>query len=103
MGYLQASGMAEAINKEWIDLRTGLHWHLTSNHYPPLPTALVDTAVIAIERANAGDFDSEIELPPGIAFRAKTSMNVYEVIESLHLDAYLTYEKSSFSLPDVVE
>ena len=93
MGNMQASGMAEAIGKDWIDLRTGLHWHLTSNHYPPLPTALVETALTAIERANTGDFDSEIELPEGIAFRAKTAMSVNDVIESMHLGAYITYEE----------
>jgi len=91
MGNMQATGMAEAIKKDWIDLGIALHWHLRSNHYPPLPTALIETAKTAIERANAGDFDSEIELPEGIAFRGKTAMSVSEVVESLHLDAYIDW------------
>lgn len=93
MGNTQAAGMAEAIGKEWIDLTTALHWHLTANHYPPLPTALIETAKTAIERANTGDFDSMIDLPEGIAFRAETTMSVSRVVESLHLGPYITYEE----------
>lgn len=93
MGKMQATEMAEAIKKDWLDLGTALHWHLRSNHYPPLPRALIETAKTAIERANTGDFDSMIELPKGIAFRAKTTMSVKDVVESLRLGPYITYEE----------
>ena len=93
MGRTQAAGMAEGITKGWIDLTTALHWHLRSNLYPPLPRALIETAKTAIERANTGDFDSMIDLPRGIAFRAETTMSVNDVVESLHLEPYITYEE----------
>jgi len=92
MGNMQAMDMADAINKKWIDLGTALHWHLRYNHYPPLPVALIETAKTAIERANEGDFDSQIELPQDISFRGRSKMSVYDAVEYMRLNTYVNHQ-----------
>jgi hypothetical protein len=87
MGNLQASEMANS----GLPLRAQLHWHLTSNHYPPLPDYMVGVAERAIDLANEGEWDGLIELPAGVT-RADTGerwVPVWKLVESLHLDAWV--------------
>jgi hypothetical protein len=69
-----------------IDLDTSLHYHLRNNHFPPVSDAFIDTAKQAIELANQGDYDTEIEMPNGI------TLEVNRIIEGLHLEFYLDDE-----------
>lgn len=66
-----------------IDLDTSLHYHLRHNHYPPVSDAFIDTAKQAIDLANQGDYDTEIEMPNGV------TLTVSRIVEGLHLDFYL--------------
>lgn len=87
MGSLQASEMAQS----GLPLRTVLHWHLTSNHYPPLPNDMVAVAERAVELANEGEWEALVELPEGMA-RADTGerwARVWWLVERLHLEAFL--------------
>ncbi len=89
MGTMGAMGMAEAVNDGLASLYTALHWHLTSNHYPPLPSEWVDAAIEAIEAGNDEDWDREITLPAAGRY-AEQSYPAGEIIERMHLDAFLT-------------
>jgi hypothetical protein len=67
MGSLNAQGFADAVNDGLASIDTALSWHLTSNHYPPLPTFFISTCKAAIEAGNDEDWDREIKLPRGCA------------------------------------
>ena len=85
MGSLQASEMASM-----ADLDTALLWHLTCNHYPPIPTYMIEPCKQAIEACNAGDYNLEIELPNGVLFRGSPTCKASDVVIGHHLDAWLT-------------
>lgn len=72
-----------------ISLEDAILVHLTSNHYPPLPTSLVPVAVQAIEAVNASDPHAIVRLPLGHAFRGYTSAEAHELVEGLHLEAWV--------------
>lgn len=88
MGHLQASEMSRFLGASY----TALHWHLTCNHYPPLPQELVQTAQQAVEAANAGEWDKELHLPPGIALRGQQTATAALLVETMHLEAFLEPE-----------
>ena len=87
MGHMGAVGMAEA-----TDIDTGLSWHLSSNHYPPVPQSMIEPAKQAITAFNEGETDRDIPLPDGISFRDGQHAPAYELVSSLHLDAWVDYE-----------
>ena len=88
MGHMGAMGMAEA-----TDIDTGLSWHFRSNHYPPIPQAMIEPAKKAIEAGNEGDFDRQISLADIVTFKGATTAPAGELIGHLHLDAWIDYEE----------
>lgn len=110
MGYNSALDMAAH-----APLETALHWHLRSNHFPPVPAAFVATCSAAILAAQDEDWDAEIALPQGcntcrtlLAFDAdlaeheghdilqavewkdgRSTATAGALVESFHLDAFL--------------
>jgi hypothetical protein len=89
MGNLQASEMANS----GVSLRAALHWHLTANHYPPMPDYLIDIAEAAIDLANEGQWDEPIEMPSGegwrMDYRGRNYITASEAVESMHLDLWI--------------
>ena len=86
MGRLQAEAMMEAS----ITLEQQISWHLTANHYPPVPTSMVSVCIEAIECVNdSGDWTSELALPEGITFRGSATAPVYDIIEAHHLENWI--------------
>lgn len=71
MGSLSAQGFADAVNDGDVQLTTALSWHLSSNHYPALPSFFIPTCIAAIEAGNDEDWDREIQLPRGCAAHKK--------------------------------
>lgn len=65
MGRLGADAFAEQVEEGNASLTAALHWHLTSNHFPPLPAFFVPVAQAAIEFGQNEEWDEEIELPKG--------------------------------------
>lgn len=63
MGRLGADAFAEQVEEGNASLRTALSWHLTSNHYPPLPTFFIPVAERAIELGQDEEWDELIDLP----------------------------------------
>ncbi len=84
MGYLQASEMARLAPGDMA-----LRWHLTANHYPPLPESLIPVAKRVIKLALADRLDDEVRLPKGITWRGQSKVPVRVAVESWHLEAFL--------------
>ena len=118
MGSLGAAAFAEQVDEGNVSLRTAVHWHLTSNHFPPHPTWMVPVALAAIGAVQNEDWDFDIDLPlgcqthtrvlqdgicpgatahenciiePVVQWRDRNDGKVGagDVIESLHLDCFL--------------
>ena len=85
MGALQAIAMAEAS----ISLEQQVEWHLTTNHYPPVPPIMVQTCIEAIDEANDGNWDGEITLPEGVSWQGLTTAPVYAIVEQHHLEHWI--------------
>ena len=70
-----------------LGLRNALSIHLTSNHYPPVPTEMVEPCVLAIEAMN--DERRSITLPEGVLWRGQTTAPAWAIVEGHHLEAWL--------------
>jgi hypothetical protein len=91
MGSLNAIGMQEAVNDGLVGQRTVIAWHLQSNHYPPLPSVFIDTALDAVEAFNDEDYDRLITLPEGIEWKdGRAAVEAHLLVESFHLDSFVT-------------
>ncbi len=91
MGNTQAAGMAEAIDDGLVDLGLALHWHLTSNHYPPLPPETLELAKEALKLAAQDDWDGIVDFgPSGIKHRQYgTQVPARVIIELWHLNHFI--------------
>jgi len=78
-----------------IALDKRITWHLLGNHYPPLPIDLREPCLQAIELANFGYWDSEIELPKGITFGGSKILSVSKMVELCHLETFINPETES--------
>jgi hypothetical protein len=88
MGNLQAIEMVAH-----TDLDTALIWHLTANHYPPLPLSLLPVAKRAIKKAKAGLWAANVSLRgTGVTYtRGKRGdlAPVRACVEAWHLSAFI--------------
>ena len=84
MGYTTALGLAEDLS-----LEAGLAYHLQANHYPPVPVAMVQPCIDAIDAFYDEDYDRLINLPEAITWRDQTTAPASAIIEAHHLDAWL--------------
>jgi hypothetical protein len=65
MGSLGALAFAGLVADGTTSIDSALHWHLSSNHYPAVPVAFVETCRDAIDACNEGDWDRDVPLPKG--------------------------------------
>lgn len=93
MGSTYAAGLADEVGG-LIDLRTALHIHLRSNHYPPVPVAMIDPCVAAIDAANDDDWDRKIDLTDIAQWRGNDFAPAWALIEGHHLDAFIDSEEN---------
>ena len=89
MGRFQAEAMLEASMEASITLEQQIEWHLTTNHYPPVPAIMVQPCIEAIDEANDGNWDSEITLPEGVSWKGLPYAPVYAMVEQHHLDTWI--------------
>ena len=68
-----------------FDKDTMLHYHLTSNHYPPLPVGLIPFAKRAIELAQDEEWDLPVRVGEGTLRDGDRIITVSEVVEGMHL------------------
>lgn len=65
MGSQIARDFAGQVADGNVELEGALSWHLSSNHYPPLPAFFIPTCIRAIEAGQDEEWDLEIPLPLG--------------------------------------
>jgi hypothetical protein len=82
MGSLQATEIANA-----LPIEQALEWHLRSNHFPPVPSSMVQACVEAIDAYWEDDLDRLIDLN-GSLYRGEIHAPAREIIISHHLDAW---------------
>lgn len=102
MGSLQAQDI-----QNFASLDVSLAWHLSGNHYPPIPSSMIPIAKEAIEKAQEYQFtldqdllDYRIELPDGVSFRGSTAAPVRDIMEGLHLWDFVQAEDEDYD-PDL--
>jgi hypothetical protein len=88
MGRLTAMEIAETE----LTLEDQITWHLQGNHFPPIPKSMVKPCIEAIDAANEGDWDKLISLPEGTGYRGLTVAPVHAIVESHHLETWITDE-----------
>jgi hypothetical protein len=88
MGYTTALGLAEELS-----LEAGLAYHLQANHYPPVPVAMVDACIDAIDAYYDEDYGREINLPNGISWRGQVTAPAHAIVDAHHLDAWLVQDE----------
>ena len=85
MGSLHAMEYANS-----LDMETGIRIHLTTNHYPPVPSSMVGPCIEAINIANSGEsWDTLIDLPSPVLWRGQPHAPASAIIEAHHLDPWL--------------
>ena len=72
-----------------LDLETSIAIHLQANHYPPVPTSMVEPCIAAIDAYHDEDYQRLIELPEPITWRDQNTAPASAIVEAHHLDAWL--------------
>lgn len=88
MGRMNLIGMLETTDQE-----TTLRWHLTSNHFPPVPESMVEPCKEAIRAMYEGEPTRSIELPEGVTYRGMNYCFAGSLVDSFHLDDFLYMEE----------
>ena len=96
MGSTYSAGLNESVEAGWMDLRKAILVQLRSNHYPPVPTSMVQPcldAIRIIQDAQYGDAEASelVKLPEGITWRGNDSAPAYAIVESHHLEPFIRW------------
>lgn len=86
MGYNTALDLSEQ-----LDIHSSLRIHLQSNHYPPVPSSMVQPCLDAIDAYYDEAYDRLIELPEGVSWRGNDTAPAHAIAEAHHLDAWLPH------------
>jgi hypothetical protein len=87
-----ANGLRGFIGQQ-VNIDVTLHWHLRSNHYPPLPLDLIEPCKQAIEAGHEEAWGRRIDMPEGLQFRGRDWATAQDIIESCHLEAFFEDEE----------
>ena len=89
MGSITAIGLADTT----LDLETQLKYHLTGNHYPPIPTVMVQPCIEAIDAYYDEDYSRRIELPylneVQITWKGNTWTTASALVAHAHLEWFI--------------
>lgn len=85
MGNTGTIGMADAVADGLANLQAAVSWQLQSNHYPPVPTTMVEPCIKAIMAVADDEGDTLIELPEGVSYRGNWNAPAYAIVEQHHL------------------
>lgn len=86
MGYTTATELATI-----LDLEGSIAMHLQANHYPPVPTSMVQPCIDAIDAYHDEDIDRLIKLPEGVTWRNQDSAPAHALVEAHHLEPWLPH------------
>ena len=90
MGMNTALDLAENID---ISLEQAIGYHLTGNHYPPVPLSMVPVCIEAIDAYHEDDAMREISMPTGVMYKGRMTAPAWAIIEQHHLDAWLPQDE----------
>lgn len=76
--------------------QAALHYHLTCNHYPPVPDSMIDPCEQAIDAANGDEWDRLITLPDGVTWRGQTTAPARAIIDGHHLHPFIDDDLEGF-------
>jgi hypothetical protein len=79
---------AISISETDITLEQQIAWHLQGNHYPPIPTTMVQPCIDAIDAYNQNNGNLEIEMPEGVFYKGNTTAPAWAIIDQHHLSAW---------------
>lgn len=86
MGYATAHDLALAAPS----LEVAVRCHLQSNCYPPVPVAMVEPAVAAIQACTEDDHHHYVALPDGVSHRVYgCDMPAHALVTELRLEAFV--------------
>jgi hypothetical protein len=71
-----------------LDMESAIAMHLRVNHYPPVPTSMVQPCIDAIDAYWEDSIERHIDLPEGVLWRGETYAPDWAIIESHHLDSW---------------
>lgn len=91
MGHLQATEMAELLPME-----EAIAWHLSANHYPPVPQSMVQPCMEAIDAYWEDELDKMIELPKPVKWKGRSHAPARVIIIQHHLDAWCAEVEEEF-------
>lgn len=88
-----------------LSMKQQLEWHLQGNHYPPVPTEMVEACLDAIDAYWEDDLDRHVDLPIAgldrngdpfqITWRGETWAPAREIIINHHLDAWCSEDEDT--------
>jgi len=89
MGSITAIGLADTT----LDLETQLLYHLTGNHYPPVPKEMVKPCIQAIDAYYDSDHERMIDMPKvgdfQILYRGELQAPASAIVEQHHLEWFI--------------
>lgn len=96
MGTRNAQDIAESTRIGMLRLDIALEYHLTCNHYPPIPRSMIQPCKQAIQYANKGNWEHRIKLPPGVSYRGSRFAPVSAMISNHHLESFLDEQEKEY-------
>lgn len=88
MGHMRAMEAATTMT-DMAGLERALEYHLTANHFPPVPRSMVQPSIKAIEAVVNEEPETMVELPEGISYQGEPSAPAYAIVEQHHLGAFV--------------
>jgi hypothetical protein len=85
MGSIYAEGLTEI----GLSLEEQILVHLTSNHYPPVPKSMVPICIEAIDNANSGNWEKEVQLPESVLWKGQDTAPTDAIVEQHHLEFWI--------------
>ena len=93
MGSNMANEMASGVLEDMgimLSIEQQIGIHLSSNHYPPVPSTMIQPCINAIDAVNdLGLWDLEIPLPEGVFYKYQNTAPAHAIIENHHLEPWL--------------
>lgn len=89
MGAATARDLAESN----VSIEEQLLYHLRANHYPPVPSSMVQPCLDAIIAVNDWDPYQEIELPEGVGYKGGNTAPAIAIVQGHHLEAWIDNEE----------
>lgn len=84
-----ANDLAGGVDGLVPDRRAQIGMHLQHNHFPPIPSKMIDPSLKAIDAVNEDDHEREIELPSGVSYKGADTAPAHAIVDQHHLHPWL--------------